>query len=265
MNVLDRTRHESGKHYVAYQEKVTERHLLPLFRRLNVPLDRPILDVGCGRGGCVLALKSHLDAPIHGIDIKKENIEVARQCAKEADLDVTFEVVNIDKDALPQAQYGLMLLRDVIEHIPNLHTALSRLRPMLDEGGFLYVTFPPWWGPYAGHQHNAGSVARYMPYFHAISPTLFLNLLHRWEPDRKDWLADEVQICTNRLTRKKFEETAKTTGWNIYYRQTYFLRPAFLRMGLPTIANGFIGRLPLIGECLSTACEYLLTPNNDVH
>ena len=99
-----------------------------------------------------------------------------------------------------------------------------------------------------------------MPYLHALSPKLFLKLLHRWEGARTDWLADEIQICKNQLTRQQFEDMLDRTGWDISYRQTYFIRPAFMRMGLPTIPNGLIGRLPLIGESLTTACEYLLVP-----
>lgn len=104
-----------------------------------------------------------------------------------------------------------------------------------------------------------------MPYFHALAPNYFLSLLERWEPERVDWLADERRIFQNRLSRKKFERIAHETGWNIHYRQTYFLRPAFIRMGLPTVPNGMIGRLPVIGEVLSTACEYLLKPTVSAH
>lgn len=72
------------------------------------------------------------------------------------------------------------------------------------------------------------------------------------------WLTDERQIFANRLTRRKFERLAKDAQWTIRYRQTYLLRPALMRMGLPTIPNGFVGRLPWVGEPLTTACEYLL-------
>ena len=260
MSFLNRNRHKSGKHYVEYQSEVTRRHLLPLFQRLNVLTDRPIMDVGCSKGGCAITLAQALDTKVSGIDIREDDIQVARQSASDYGVDADFKVLNLVTAPLPEQRYGLLLLRDVVEHLEDINTVLTRLKTMVDNNGFLYITFPPWCGPYAGHQHNAKSMAKFLPYFHGLAPKLFLSLIDKWEPERTDWLADEHQICKNRLTRKKFERIVRETGWKVFYRQTYFLRPAFIRMGLPTVANGFIGRLPVIGEMVSTACEYLLQP-----
>jgi SAM-dependent methyltransferase len=254
-------RHESGRSYAAYQERVTEQHLLPLFRRLRVPLDRPILDVGCNKGGCAVALALALDVPVHGVDITREDLEVARALA--ADVGATntrFDPLDVTRDPLPDRRYGLLLLRDVVEHLSDVGTALARLHELIEPDGFLYVTFPPWRGPYAGHQHNAKSAVKFMPWLHALSPGTFLSLLQRWEGDREGWLADERQICANHLTRKAFETLLDRHDWEIRYRETYFSRPAFLRMGLPTLRNGALGRIPGVGEVVTTACEYLLAP-----
>ena len=259
MRVLNRSRHESDKHYFDYQAEIAARHLIPLFHKLNVPTDR-ILDVGCGKGGCAIALAQALETTVLGIDINQSHIEFARESARRSSVDARFEVVNLGTDNLPEDRYRLLLLRDVIEHLPSPRQALSALHRILDVDGLLYVTFPPWHGPYAGHQHNAKSAAKFMPYFHAIAPNFFLALIERWEPERTDWLADERQIFQNRLTRRQFEQIARETGWTVQYRQTYLFRPAFIRMGLPTVPNGIIGRLPVLGEVLTTACEYLLRP-----
>lgn len=256
-------RHQSGRHYAAYQERVTEQHLLPLFHRLDVPLARPILDVGCNKGGCVVSLALALGVPVHGVDIAPEDLEVARAVAAEAGAsDTRFDPLDITRDPLPDRRYGLILLRDVVEHLTDVGLALRRLHELVEPDGRLYVTFPPWRGPYAGHQHNAKSAAKFMPWLHALAPGLFLSLLERWEPEREGWLADERQICANRLTRRAFESLLEREGWEVRYRETYFSRPAFLRMGLPTIRNGAIGRLPLVGEVVTTACEYLLAPRS---
>jgi len=253
-------RHRSRRAYVSYQRAVAERHLLPLLRRLDVPLDRPILDIGCATGGMVVALARHLGRRVEGCDILEDRITAARRAADEAGVEADFRILDLIRDELPAGRYGLILLRDVVEHLYDLRTALERIRGMVGDGGRLYVTFPPWRGPYAGHQHNATGIARFLPYAHAIAPRPFLAALHRWEAGRDDWLADERQIFENRLTRRKFEAAALETGWTIRYRQTWFVRPALMRIGLPKIPNGPVGRLPWIGEPLTTACEYLLSP-----
>jgi len=254
------SRHQSEESYASYQRAIAERHLLPLLRAQGVPLDRPILDVGCATGGMAIALAERLRTPVEGCDALADRIAAARRAAAAATVRVDFRILDLIRDPLPAGRYGLLLLRDVVEHLADLPTALERLRTMVDRGGMLYVTFPPWGGPYAGHQHNARGIGKFLPYAHALAPGTFLAALHRWEAGREDWLADERQIFTNRLSRRRFEEVAAATGWTIVYRRTWFIRPALMRAGLPKIPNGFLGRLPFVGDALSTACEYLLAP-----
>lgn len=216
--------------------------------------------MGCGPGGCAIALAETLQVPVTGIDLKEESIFAGCKAAADAGIASQFHVSDVLQDEIPGDAYGLILMCDVIEHLPNFQIALERLRPKLDADGYLYVSFPPWLGPYAGHHHNAKSAVRFMPYLHVVAPSLFLKLLHRWEPMRKDWLADMRQIAANRLTMHKFEVAARLSGWKIEHTKTYLLRPAFFRMGLPTVPNGWLGRLPWIGECITTGCEYLLRP-----
>jgi 2-polyprenyl-3-methyl-5-hydroxy-6-metoxy-1,4-benzoquinol methylase len=209
------SRHIDSRAYVAYQETVTLRHTLPLLRRLGIPLDCPILDMGCGTGGCAISLAAALDREVDGLDISAERIQCARQTAAELGVKAKFAVADGGSVESPQSTYGLILLRDVVEHVAGLKQFMTRLRTMIRDDGFLYVTFPPWRGPYAGHQHNAKSAARFMPYLHAIAPGTFLGLLHKWESGREEWLADERQIFANRLTRRSFEATISSCGWRI--------------------------------------------------
>lgn len=250
------------KRYVEYQQMIAERHLIPFFRRHDVPLDGPILDIGCATGGCAIAIASALDVPVAGFDILPQRIETAREANQEAGTNVSFEVVNVLEDPLPSEKYSLALLRDVVEHLPDVNTALTRIRPVLRQDGLLYVTFPPWKGPFAGHQHNAKRFGKFMPYAHLFFPGLFLKLLHRWEAELgrgEEWLEDERQVFKNRLTRRKFEQAVKDTGWRVVRRNTYLIRPALMRAGLPKISNSIVGLVPILGEMLTTGVEYLLT------
>src|SRR5262249_6870394 len=158
---------------------------------------------------------------------------IARRCTSGAN--VRFDVLDIVRADPVTGPYGLVIMCDVVEHIVDLRRPLERLRRCLDPDGFLYVAFPPWRGPYAGHQHHASSIVRFMPYLHALAPRLFLALLHRWESACESWLADERQIIANCLTMSKFERTVRAQGWSIRFMNRFFLRPEFMRMGLPKI------------------------------
>jgi len=260
MSVIEKPVVASIDTYAKYQECVTHNHLIPLFQSLALTLDKPILDVGCGKGGCALALASTFSVPVVGVDLRTDEIALANQLAQSAGVSATFHYRDILSDELPGDSFGLILMRDVIEHVVDQEMALARLRKKMTSQGALYISFPPWRGPYAGHQHNAKSLVRFMPYLHCAHPSLFLWLLHYLEPERQDWLEDMRQIALNRLSMKKFEGHVLNSGFTIKYKKTYFFRPAFMRMGLPKIPNGWVGNIPWIGECLTTGCEYLLTP-----
>ena len=260
MDSLSKDLHASAENYVAYESLVTAHHLVPLFRSQQIPVDRSVLDVGCGMGGTAITLAEELSVEVTGIDISEEYVAVAREAAVAADSPVQFETADILRDELPAGPFGLIVMHDVVEHVPQPDVALKRLLPLLEPDGRLYVSFPPWMGPYAGHHHNCGSILKFMPYLHAVAPSLLLQLAHRWEDKNDDWLSDLRTILENRLSMRKFEAMARSSGWKIRYSKTYFLRPEFLRMGLPKMPNGWIGRIPWVGECLTTGCEYLLEP-----
>ena len=59
MNVPDWARD-----YFRYERDIVRAHILPLLRRLDVPLSRPVLDVGCALGGCSVAFSEELGVPV---------------------------------------------------------------------------------------------------------------------------------------------------------------------------------------------------------
>lgn len=248
--------------YVKYQKRITQEHLLPLLRRHGLTGSGPVLDVGCGRGGFVMALSSALPHRVVGVDVDAEAVAAARRRAGEGGSQSEFAAADVVEDPLPDGPFALIILRDVAEHLSDVKVVLQRLRESVTPDGSLYVTFPPWRGPYAGHQHHAQSLLKFSPYLHALSPSVFLALAERFEADNGRWLEDVRQICENRLTMPRFERWSAASGWHPYYRRTYLLRPALRRYGFPTVPNGPLGRVPLLGETITTGCEYLLRPSS---
>lgn len=261
MRILNKKRFLTPEHYLAYQYEFTENHLLPLLIGLNVPLNRPILDVGCGRGGISIKLAETLEVAVTGIDYQEDRISIARNAASNADISIDFKLADLTKAKLGDELFGLMIMHDVIEHLSDIHSVMSILRKHIHNEGFLYLSFPPWRSPYGGHQHNASSFVRYMPYLHVISSSLFYELLiPREPPDRKKWAESLPQIGENKMSLRKLKQIAAESSWGIYYSKTYLIRPELFRSGLPTFSNGFFGRIPFIGDFLTSGCECVLVP-----
>lgn len=131
---------EYGRRYRELYErhwwwKARERFVLDTIQRAR-PTDRPerILDVGCGDG---LFFDRLIElGEVHGLEPAGELLDPAgkhRHRIRVGPFDETFE---------PGMRYSLVLMLDVLEHLPDPVGALRRAWSLLDEAGILVVTVP---------------------------------------------------------------------------------------------------------------------------
>jgi SAM-dependent methyltransferase len=241
------------KHF-SEQEKHTRDYLLPYFRRYIPGFNGfRVLEVGCAEGGFLNQLNlAGID--VYGLELEASRVEIARRLVPQVDV----QVGDITDPAVP-ARYGtpfdLIVMRDVIEHIPERDKVFTNLSRLLKSGGLLYITFPPKYSAFAGHQQNARSLIKQIPFFHLL-PRSGIRKTGTWLKENP-LLID--QIITNYqcgLTIHKFEILCHTYGFYIHIRDLFFSRPVFkTRFGWPIIP---FPRLPLVKEFMATGCEYLL-------
>jgi ubiquinone/menaquinone biosynthesis C-methylase UbiE len=95
-----------------------------------------ILDVGCGTGFLALLL-AELGHEVTGIDLAPQMIELARQKAAQAKLDVTFRVDNAASLADPDETYDVVVERHVIWTLPDPQAGVREWLRVLRPGGRL--------------------------------------------------------------------------------------------------------------------------------
>ena len=115
--------------------RMRERWVLQVLRQ-NCPANGwgSILDVGCGDGLLFDRLMEFGD--VEGIEASREIVDPANP---------QFQKIHIgpfDDSFRPGKQYSLILLLDVLEHIPDPGAALRRCESLLKPGGSLVVTVP---------------------------------------------------------------------------------------------------------------------------
>jgi len=140
-----------------------ETRLAPYLKRL-LPADRTawILDIGCGPGGTLAALRSEGYANVMGIDLSAEAVEA---CGRKG--------LNVQRcDARDFAaghdgpRFGLIVMSHVLEHLPKeriIETVASIRGRLLQPGGSLFVAVP-------NAQSNTGCYWAYEDFTHT---TLF--------------------------------------------------------------------------------------------
>ncbi len=110
-----------------------------------------VLDVGCGTGTLLLALKWSMGTgEVHGIDASPEMIEVAKEKAAKAGSAIDFQVALIEAIPFPDATFDLVTSSLMLHHLPDdlKRTGLDEIRRVLKPGGhFMAVDF-------AAHSHS---------------------------------------------------------------------------------------------------------------
>jgi len=106
-----------------------------------------VLDVGTGDGGAAVAF-SRRRCFVVAIDNSWDNVVRARQLAREACARVSFAVMDAERAALAQNQFGMTILSDVLEHVGQPDKVVGAVAESMKRGALCYVTVPnrlsPW-------------------------------------------------------------------------------------------------------------------------
>ncbi len=248
-------------YYWRYQYELGRDIIVPYFQKNICEIKgKKIAEIGSAEGG---VLHSFVRAGAEyglGTDIAKNRLESGRKVSAAAQLNVEFTSHNILYDEIPskwQNYFDIVILRDVIEHLSETELAIVRIRELLREGGFLYVTFPPYRSPYGGHQHTlAGNFITKLPYIHLFPDFIFKKMI---SSGRQIDQEETLRLREIRLSSKKFKECVYSAGLTIAKEDYYLLRPVFQKkFGLPSLKIGAIGKIPFFGDFLSLECMYVL-------
>ena len=211
------------------QTRFAADHLLPLLQKFDY--STPIIDLGCGQGGVLAGLAECGVSGLCGIDDNRDSINTAAaRCTTVRYYKCGIEDIDTD--------WPTALLCDVIEHYP---LAIVYARHIVQPGGLLYVSFPPWRSPYGGHQQ----LTRWkLPWIHLFGYS-----------GRSDTAEDVESVRRCKPTIRRLE--LMLDGWTILHRQKYFIRPELSRKGLPTI------KAPAwMPEWMITGVDYVLRKEN---
>ena len=171
--------HGNKKYYFDMTRQVTVGHILPYIQQNWVfPQGMQVLEIGCGEAG---VLKAFTDLGYHctGIELDENRLEYAREFMQQEMASGKIQFLNKDiYDVDPEVDLGtkfdLIILKDVIEHIPDQGKFMPQLHRFLKPGGVIFFAFPPWMMPYGGHQQVLPKkLASKMPYYHLLPGKMY--------------------------------------------------------------------------------------------
>jgi cyclopropane-fatty-acyl-phospholipid synthase len=102
-----------------------------------------VLDIGCGWGGMANYLARHFDVRVHGITLSREQMELARQRAEEANVSdrVTFELIDYRDLPSRSQRYDRIVSVGMFEHVgrPQFETFFEACANLLTADGVMLL------------------------------------------------------------------------------------------------------------------------------
>jgi 2-polyprenyl-3-methyl-5-hydroxy-6-metoxy-1,4-benzoquinol methylase len=260
-------RHIDRQQYFNEQRESVERYILPYIRdglRLLVEIGSAfrVLEVGCGEGGNLAPFLAR-GCTCWGVELSHERVQDALKFYAQNPLRSNLHLINKSiYDVSPKELGGtfqLILLKDVIEHIPAQERLLERLRTLLAPSGLLFLSFPPWRMPFGGHQQAVGSrwVNR-MPYIHIVPKALYRMILKLFGVTKPE-VDSLMELTQTRLSIRRFEKIVRTQKWEMVKKTQGFVNPNYhINFGLKPRRVPLFLRIPYLQDFYTTALYCLL-------
>ena len=221
-----------------------------------------VLEVGCGDGGNLVPF-AQMGCAVTGMDIAQCRINDAQTYFSKISPGATFickDFLRCQPPSSEKEQYDIILLHDVIEHIPAKADFLRQLKAFLKPTGILFVGFPAWQMPFGGHQQICQNVVcSHMPFIHLLPKCLY-KLLLKCMGEKEDIIRELMNIKNTRTSIETFEklisecrlEVVDRVFWfvNPHYKQKFHLKPRRLW--------NWMYPVKYVRNFFTTSCWYLL-------
>ena len=221
-----------------------------------------VLEVGCAEGGVLVPFLER-GCNCVGVDLAELRVDFAKDFLKEyvAKEQATLLAQNIyEEDFLNKYanHFDIIMLKDVIEHVPEQQKFIERLMLFLRPGGQIFFGFPPWYMPFGGHQQVCeGKLASKLPYYHILPRGLYVSVL-KMMGESEDTIESLVEVWDTSITIGQFERYIKAAGLQVKKKQHYLINPIYkYKFGLqPRKQLGFVQYIPYLRNFVTTCVYY---------
>ncbi len=221
-------------HRVRFDQQVDNSlsYVLPFIEKTK-PLGpgTTVFEVGTAEGGVLLPFMQR-GCKCVGVDLMKERIDLANEFLEKELAEGKVELLcqNIyDADFLERFKnkFDIIILKDVIEHVPEQEKFVPYLKNFLKPGGQIFFGFPPWYMPFGGHQQVCRKKwASVLPYYHILPRFLYKGIL-KMAGEHELVIAELMEIKDTQITIERFERIIKASGLKVLNKQHYLINPIY--------------------------------------
>lgn len=257
--------HTDKSRYFEMQRRISHEYVLPLLKK-HIQKEGPwrVLEVGCAEAG---VLKAFVDDGHYGVGIELEpkRAALAREFLKDHLENqrvsiLTEDIYKVDPRSLEPQGFDAIILKDVIEHIPDQDRMVPRLAEFLAPGGKIFFGFPPWMMPFGGHQQIGKTpwVSK-VPWIHLLPAGMYRSWVRLAGEPKK--VKDELEnIRSTRITTERFEKIVSDSQLEVSERILWLFNPIYaLKFGIGARRQFKIFEaIPILRNFVSTAAYYVI-------
>ena len=255
-------RHQNRMIYFQEQAECTRKYVIPYIEQvLPVTPNLRILEIGCGEGG---NLKPFLELGCHcvGVDIDVAQIEKAKQYLSEyyQGDNLTLIARNI-YDVQPDeiGTFDIIMLRDVIEHIPYQERFMHYLKGFMHGESVVFFGFPVWRNPFGGHQQICrNKLLSHMPWLHLLPNALYKKVL-QWGKEKSGTIKGLLEIKETGISLAGFKKILSKEQYQVLCHTHYLINPNYeIKFGLHPCIVPKLLQIPYLQDFYTTAMYYVV-------
>ena len=254
--------HVDKKWYFEMQTLNAEKYVIPFIEETRIiEPSSHVLEVGCGEGGVLLAFIKKgcqgvgVDLDRARVDMAKVNLEKEIQEGK-AEF-YSEDIYHYDFEEKFKERFDLIVLKDVIEHIPNQENIMLQLKKYLKPNGAIYFGFPPFNMPFGGHQQiTSNKLFSKLPYVHLLPMEIYKLLMKMLNVPTNTF----VEIKETGISINRFEKICKDLDYTIENKTFYAINPIYeYKFGMKPLKQfPLIAKIPFLRDFVTTCVYYLI-------
>ena len=254
-------RHLDHSLYFKEQGITTSKHVIPYIESITkIDSESVILEIGCGEGGNLVPFLDR-GCQCIGIDISEEKIKSGRelfashQHSDKIEL-IYADIYSISEQDAPKAD--IIVMRDVIEHLPNQDYFMSFLKRFLKKDGLIFYAFPPWRMPFGGHQQVLPhKFLSKLPYYHILPKPIYRMILKMGKMPQ-DAIEGMLEIKSTGISIHRFRKLLKKNNYEILKVTDWFINPNYeTKFNLKPRKLIFFNKIPFFRDFMTT-CYYCI-------
>lgn len=258
-------RHKNKEQYFYEQGLTSQKFVIPFLDGLTTLNDKTtVLEIGCGEAG---NLKPFLDlgCSCTGIDISCGRIELAKEFFSNHPNRQKLTLICSDiYKVTPEHKFDVIIMRDVIEHIPDQEKFMGFIKEFLQPEGKFFLAFPPWQNPFGGHQQVCrGRLLSKLPWFHLLPRSLYALFL-KTMGESETTITGLLEIKDTGISIERFERILRRENYKTDKRVFWLINPNYqTKFGLkPRRLFAALSAIPWLRNFITTAMYYVVSKNN---